>query len=176
MEKKKIWYVCYGSNLLLERFEHYIKGGTCRYNNKEYKGCEDKTMPEKSAPCEIPYDMYYGKDSLSWGGSVSFLDDSKAGKAYGRAYLVTEEQFEKIWEQEGKKSLYSKKISLEPIDGIEAYTFTHKEKLGYSRKPSLEYLFVLAMGLKETYPDMSNLEILDYLKKTIACSAPSPRL
>lgn len=164
-EQNKIWYVCYGSNLLEERFAMYIKGGTCPYNGKHYNGCTDKTMPTKSVPVEIPYDMYLGNYSSSWKGSVSFLDISKKGKAYGRAYLVTKDQFEELWKAEGK-GWYDKDIPLAPIDGIPAITFTHSSLFPF-HSVSYSYLYVLAMGLMETYPEMTNVKTSEYLRSII---------
>lgn len=37
-EKEYVWYASYGSNMLYERFMHYIKGGYCEFNNKIYPG------------------------------------------------------------------------------------------------------------------------------------------
>lgn len=162
-----VWYVCYGSNLLEERFKTYIEGGLCKYNGRTYKGCNDKTLPKGSKPVMIPYDMYLGNNSSSWDGSVSFLDITKKGKAYGRAYLVTKEQFEKLWSMEGKGSnWYNKKIDLDAIDGIPAFTFTNERILPFS-SVSYKYMYVLAMGLMETYPDMTNAETSRYLKSII---------
>ena len=45
MNKKYVWYACYGSNLLRERFMLYIQGGFCRFNNREYTPCNDKSAP-----------------------------------------------------------------------------------------------------------------------------------
>lgn len=164
----KVWYVTYGSNLLKERLGYYIKGGTCQYNGRCYKACPDTTMPEKSIPVMIPYDMYYSNfDMGSWKNStVCFLDVTKPGKAYGRAWLVTSSQLEEIHRREGKgANWYPDCMRLDDIDGIPAYTFVNrreKQHEAFSRVNSL-YGIVLYRGMKETYPGMNDDEILSYL-------------
>lgn len=41
----KIWYACYSSNILEERFICYIKGGQPKGVQTKYEGCTDKTLP-----------------------------------------------------------------------------------------------------------------------------------
>ena len=102
--------------------------------------------------------------------SVSFLDVSQPGFAYGCAYLVTKKQFCEIWEQEGKsENWYNKLIELNSINGIKAYTFTNEKKRKFE-SVSNEYMKVLAAGLVETYPNKSEQEIRDYLDRVIEFS------
>lgn len=164
-----VWYVSYGSNLLEERLKYYIQGGDCRYNGTVYSSCSDTALPVESRPVLIPYNMYYGNYGRgSWKNSaVSFLDLSRKGMAYGRAYKVKKTQLDGIHRQEGKgASWYPECIRLQDIDGLEAYTFAghqEKKKEPFSRV-SAEYGIVLYRGLKECYPGMSEREIWDYLK------------
>lgn len=166
---EKVWYVSYGSNLLEERLAYYIKGGTCPYNGRHYPACSDPTMPEESASVMIPYNMYYSnsKKSKSWkNSSVCFLDITKPGKAYGRAWLVTRRQLEHIHGQEGKsKDWYPERVRLEDINGIPAYTFSNREEKPHEEfsNVSAMYGIVLYRGMKETYPKMSDNDILSYL-------------
>jgi gamma-glutamylcyclotransferase (GGCT)/AIG2-like uncharacterized protein YtfP len=68
-----VWYASYGSNMLYDRFKTYIEGGFCKYNLKDYPGCDDKTLPKDNRRILIPYKMYYGNTNSSWGdGGVSF--------------------------------------------------------------------------------------------------------
>ena len=166
--EKKVWYVCYGSNMLKERFEIYIHGGTLRYNGKYYgEHCSDETEPIAIKPVEISFNMYFGNISPSWSHqSVSFLDFTKQGKALGRAYLINENQFYRIWELETKTpKWYGKKIELDPIDGFPAFTFTNAEFLNNYVGVSDAYLQVIKDGIKETYPNMSDAEIDSYLEE-----------
>lgn len=162
-----VWYVAYGSNLLEERLKNYIMGGKCKFNSKTYRACSDTRMPRRSVPVIIPYSMYYSGKSNSWEGKpVCFLDISKPGMAYGRAYLVNESQLDWIHWQEGKSSeWYKKRVRLEDIEGIPAYAFTNPK--GKEHQPfnmvSKAYQKVLLSGLKESYPDMDDAAILKYL-------------
>ena len=165
-----VWYVSYGSNLLGERFERYIRGGKCRFNGSYYTGCTDKSMPIKSVPVTIPFNMYYSnyKRSSSWKNTaVCFLDISRPGMAYGRAYLIKKNQLDSIHRQEGNgANWYPEKVSLPEIDGIPAYTFanrTLKESFPFSMV-SAEYGIVLFKGMKETYPGMTDEDIYSYLE------------
>ena len=57
-KKNSIWYVCYGSNLCLERFMCYLTGkGSEKYNvdsnpEREYK---DQSLPRRSKLIKIPF-------------------------------------------------------------------------------------------------------------------------
>ena len=116
--------------------------------------------------------MYFAKSSPSWEHkSVAFLDCSKPGKSYGRAYLVTQEQFKDIWRQEGPSdNWYGEPIKLEDIDGIPARTFTNKYFLNDFHDVSESYLEVIKLGLKETYPELNDNEINAYIDKCISNS------
>ena len=114
--------------------------------------------------------MYYANyDRGSWKRSaVSFLDLSKAGFSYGRAYKIKKSQLEEIHRKEGRGSnWYPQCISLGYIDGIPACTFANrrdKDKESFDRVSS-EYGIVLFRGMKETYPEMSDEDIMEYLRK-----------
>lgn len=163
-EKEYTWYASYGSNMLYERFMYYIKGGYCEFNNKTYTGCKDKTPPKGDKPVIIPYRMYFGNQSASWGnGGVSFLDLNTPGKSLGRMYLVTREQFGDIHDQEGKhKNWYNEVCEIGECEGYKILTFTNKS-LRAVCVPSDKYFDVVKFGIKETYPRMSSFEVVKYL-------------
>ena len=76
--KDLIWYVAYGSNLSSRRFKRYLD---------QMPG--QPLIPESKA-FSIPYNIYFDRESSTWGGGgVAFLDPTKEGFAYGRAYLLT---------------------------------------------------------------------------------------
>jgi hypothetical protein len=55
------------------------------------------------------------------------------------------------------------------MEGLKVYTFggyTEKRREPFSRV-SAEYGYVLYKGMKETYPEMSDDEIYDYLREGI---------
>lgn len=161
-----VWYASYGSNMLYERFLTFITGGNCKFNGVDYKGCRNTLIPKDSRPITIPYNMYYGNKSSIWGNEgVSFLDIESYGQALGRMHLVTGEQFEDILsQQERGENWYNQSVSLGEYNGIEIITFTNKSTRQY-QNPSDKYLEVLKMGLKETYPNMSDFDIMKYLVK-----------
>lgn len=169
-QEEMVWYVAYGSNLLEERLRYYMEGGYCIYNDRNYRGCNDKTLFVETRPIMIPYDMYYANyDKGSWEHSaVSFLDVSHSGCAYGRAYKIKKSQLNDIHVQEGRSSnWYPSMMQLEDIDGISAYTFVNhqvKQKEPFSRV-SAKYGYVLLKGMKETYPGLSDDEIFTYLNQ-----------
>jgi len=159
-----VWYASYGSNLLYERFITYIKGGVSKLNGVNYKGCRDKSLPKDSRPITIPYKMYYGNKSSSWGDAgVSFLDIEVTGQALGRMYLITRSQLEDISRQEGRGEIwYNHSVKLGEQDGIEIITITNKGRRSF-HKPSNGYLDVIRRGIKETYPNMDNFDVMRYL-------------
>lgn len=88
--------------------------------------------------------------------------------SYGRAYKIKKSQLPEVYAQEGNSAnWYPECIRLDDIDGVEAYTFAGrdvKHKEPFSRV-SAEYGIVLFMGMKECYPEMSDIEIFNYLGK-----------
>lgn len=164
-----IWYVCYGSTMLFDRMRYYLEGGVCDYNGREYNPCTVNLLPADSRAVMIPYDMYYSNFNVSsWDNSaVSFLDLSRPGKAYGRAYKILRSQLSEIHAKEGKSyRWYPDVVPLGKIDGIPSVTYAGYEtkfKEPFSRV-SAEYCAVLFCGMKETYPDFGNDFIYDYLR------------
>lgn len=168
-----VWYVSYGSNMLNERFMKYIEGGSfkdCRY----HPPCRDTTPPVATKAIEIPYDMYFAKESGSWHGSgVSFLDTTRKGKSLGVAYLITAEQLSHVTEQENNGRIpqpgydwYEDIIDLDMMDGFEVKTITNPKILPYN-EPYPEYLDTLRKGIRKNWPEMDDEEIEDYLKNCI---------
>lgn len=89
MNKNYVWYACYGSNLLKERFMLYIKE------------CNDKTEPSCEKPIIIHHDLYFANSSSRWENKgVAFIKPEKNEKVatLGRMYIITEEQFLEIQE------------------------------------------------------------------------------
>ncbi len=164
MSNSHYWYLSYGSNIYDERFKFYITGGFCKFNNKVYKGCTDKTWPLPNKAKIIHHEMYFAKHSKSWGGGgVCFINPVPDPKVitYCRMYLVTKEQYEQIWNQEGK-SWYNKKIIIGQEDGIDIVTFTNNEVLPVT-KPHQSYKYVIIKGLIQTYPSLTLTDISKYI-------------
>lgn len=164
-----VWYVSYGSNMLYDRFMCYIKGGSFE-GSRHHPPCSDTTPPVAVRAIEIPYGMYFANDSGSWKGSgVSFIDITKGGHALGVAYLITREQFDHVVlrENDGRpqnrnRKWYEDTIDLEPMDGFEVKTITHRDIQEYNR-PFEPYLNTLRRGIRENWPEMSDDDIEAYL-------------
>lgn len=166
MKDKYVWYACYGSNLKKERFLCYIQGGDCQYNGRHYQGCDDKREPVKDRSIDIPHRLYFANSSGSWdGGGVAFIDpDMNTGESTrGRMYLITEEQFKQVHEQEGPgDNWYGKLLDLGEAEGYRIKTFTNAKILP-ANSPKPTYLRAMSDGLKETYPEMDDEEIDEYI-------------
>lgn len=146
---KYIWYVCYGSNMLLERLLCYFTGQESKkYNIKPLKPFNNPNPPLKSLNVELPFDVYFAYNSSRWDGcGVAFLNTSKPGKSFGRAYLIEKNQLEELHRAEGK-GLYDLIYKLDDIEGLEAYTITSSVVHPYV-KPSDRYVQVIKDGLYE---------------------------
>ena len=102
----KVWYCSYGSNLSKDRFLTYIKGGTPEGSATSHSGCRNKELPLEDIPIRFDGRMHFSGSSSRWGsGGVAFMDnDNNLGRALGRAYLITMEQFDDIAAQENGRT------------------------------------------------------------------------
>ncbi|MDR2101675.1 MAG: hypothetical protein LBP43_03815 [Treponema sp.] len=149
--EKLVWYVCYGSNLLEERFRCYITGETFRVNGVKYRGCTDKTPPRDKRAAILPCELYFAKKSSSWdGGGVAFLDKDKPSVVLGKMYLISEEQFREIHEQEGP--WYKALLNFGEHGGYPVKSFT-SEKRCAENPPSEKYRRVITAGMREMLED-----------------------
>lgn len=159
-----VWYVGYGSNLLEERFMLYIKGGSNIRLGLKCPGSSNKKNPLDQVPYEIPYDMYFAMKSSKWENKgVSFLDTDKKGFSYGKAYLITYEQYLDVRKLEGSGWYDNNKLLLGYMDEMPVYTITHSSRLTKVLLGN-KYKSVLIDGLKETY-GLSLKEIDKYINK-----------
>ena len=196
----EVWYACYGSNIREERFMCYISGGTPPGALKNFEGCSDKSKPKASGTIEIPYQMYFAKESPTWnGGGICFLKPEKDEKVntLGRRYLISSGQFIDLVRQELKfdgtieidfehltregffncmtDGRYGLLLYLGEIEGKPVVTFTSEIYLEKEiNRPDKAYLSTIIRGLKEVY-DLSNEELFNYfIKKTGVSSSFSP--
>ncbi|SHF79941.1 hypothetical protein SAMN05444483_102420 [Salegentibacter echinorum] len=189
-EEPKVWYACYGSNLLKERFSCYIGGGQPANAKRVYPGCTNKTLPKESKRIIINRELYFAKSSKTWsGGGAGFIKSNYEDnvETLGRMYLITEQQFVDLVQQEIKfeghfdidlkkviregfldmknNSWYGQIIYLGNEDSYPIYTFTNEDYLADDiNAPHEFYLKIIIEGLKETYA-MNNAEIETYLKE-----------
>ncbi|QNO16718.1 gamma-glutamylcyclotransferase [Alkalicella caledoniensis] len=146
-----VWYATYGSNVNKERFMKYIEG------------CSDTTPPKKERPIIIDHELYFANRSGRWDSrGVAFLDLGKEGKTYGKMYLITEEQFKEIQQQEGP-TWYDGVGSLGFKDGIAVKTLTHSTRFVDENIPCKAYFNTIKQGIRSTYPTLSEEEIDAYL-------------
>ena len=97
---ERVWYTSYGSNVHLDRLAAYIQGGRPQGATREYPGCRNPAMPERSIPVELTGAMYFATESPVWGGGRAFYDPRAIGRVLARAHLVTTDQFSDIAAQE----------------------------------------------------------------------------
>lgn len=189
MKKEKsgyIWYACYGSNLLEERFTCYISGGRPEGSFRTYTGCTNRSLPKASKPIKIKAELYFAKHSQTWsGGGAAFIRPDENSLTLGKMYLITAEQFNELVKQEirfeGKleidlalavkngflitkpESWYGKILYLGSEKGKPIFTFTNIDFLETEiNAPNEHYLKKIILGLRETY-GLKDEQILNYL-------------
>lgn len=147
-----IWYAAYGSNMNYSRFMKYISR------------CTDKTEPGKTKAVFLPHNIYFAYKSSRWNHKgVAFLDDTCKGQSFGRMYLITNEQFAEIQKMEGH--IYRKRVLLGKEEGTPVYTFTAPSKRTDIESPDPAYTETILQGLREAYPEVSELVLTVYLYK-----------
>ncbi|HSX07040.1 MAG TPA: hypothetical protein VLG92_04960 [Candidatus Saccharimonadia bacterium] len=185
-----VWYVCYGSNLLEERFLCYIRGGSVPDRTFINRGCSDTTLPRRNQALEIPYALYFSGYSQVYEGGVGFLTDVPGiTPTKARAYLVTAEQFWEVIAQENALNhavqprplsvirtkgklllddidqnyrLYNTVLYCGELENYPMLSFTTSETLTQAVPPSKDYLITIAAGLRQSHR-MSTTDIADYL-------------
>ena len=167
----RVWYVAYGSNLLRERFLHYLSGGRFRAQGQSHRGARDTTLPKADRCRIVDHQLRFGRQSQRWGGGVCFLDpEPGSGQAHVRCWSLTTEQFIDVAVQENGgasddftmdldhlegvgyldvvEGWYGRLLWLGRMDGDPLLTFT-SAGLTPPRAPGAEYLDVVGSGLIE---------------------------
>lgn len=179
-----LWYVGYGSNLDRDRFHRYLSGGQAEGAQVSVPGARDATPPAEERAVLVPGRMFFGWTSKTWGGGVSFLDALADDTAYGRAYLLTEQQFADVAAQEmhqppgsdldltqvlGQQrhtfgpGRYETVHLLGELDGLPMLTFTVDDPAQLEpNAPVAGYLATIARGLRHTH-DLDTEEIAAHL-------------
>jgi hypothetical protein len=189
---KRVRYASYGSNLQRERFMCYIEGGTPEGSAKRNEGCRDKSEPEESRPISLNFELYFAGRFRRWGnGALAFIRENPKGyPTLGRMYQITDEQLNDLVLQENESPVtgcrcipafnqlvgqrefrlsgnpwYGKLLNIGSEGGYPVLTFTtaRAELQAASSPPSEQYVKVIASGIKETYPEMSDDDIVEYL-------------
>ncbi|MBA2176012.1 hypothetical protein H0266_14035 [Halobacillus locisalis] len=174
-DKNLVWYASFGSNINVDRFLCYIKGGKPALSNDTERGCRDMTLPRSEKPFVMNHQLYFAKEAGRWnGGGVGFIDVVRdpAYRTYSNMYLVTREQFLDIVAQENgldsfdmdfdevmekgakvvQDSWYGNLLYLGDEGGYPVFTFTNPEPMAPDevKKPSVEYLSTIITGLQKS--------------------------
>jgi len=189
---ERVWYASYGSNLKRSRFMCYIQGGVPEGWMESNDGSRDKNPPLDSRPKSLNVDLYFaGRSSVWGGGGVAFIrTGTKHSVTLGRMYLITDEQFNDVVMQENSRAVdgsrfvpafddlvrtpesilpgnpwYGKLLNIGTEEGYPILTFTtaRTDILPNPNAPSEQYLKTIASGVKQTYPEMTEEKISDYL-------------
>ena len=159
-----VWYLCYGSNININRLMIYINGDKKgRYAAGD--GCKNKSKPVDSKPYIIRRAIYFAEHSGTWNGGVAFLNYRVRGKTYGKIYKVTKSQFLDIMKQENRFKAYDTLIYVGKYRKTPIFTFTALHKLQNMERPSKQYLTVIKRGIRSTYKRLSDKTINNYIKR-----------
>jgi len=190
VDDKYVWYLGYGSNISIERFNCYILGGTPIGSEKCFPGSRDITLPKDAKPTFINHELYFSQKSNAWeNGGVAFIkkDADNSIKTFSMMYLITKEQLEDVAKQESgstsllkidfeellkngyiifrKKTKYGKLLYLEKdANGIPIFTITSENDFDEVSKPDISYLSIIADGLRKSH-GMTDKEILEYFSE-----------
>ena len=186
MDRKKeyVWYASYGSNINVDRFLCYIKGGQPIGSSEVELGCRDSSLPVEESTFIIDKPLYFAKKAAKWNSQgVGFIGHHQSDNVtYSKKYLITNEQFLDVVKQEnsgveydfdlselkGKGSIvfsnnswYGNILYLGESKGYPLFTFTAPWDMNEVEleKPSHSYLTTIINGLRKDY---SNAEVYNY--------------
>ena len=108
---ERVWYHAYGSNLLRERFLHYLApaGAPRSTDYGHHLGCADPSPPLAERHVSIAHRLYFGGHSIRWDGAVAFVSivhDPEAA-CMARAYLISGAQLVDLIRQENRAATYA---------------------------------------------------------------------
>lgn len=186
-DDKYVWYLGFGSNISVERFNCYILGGTPIGSEKCLLGCRDKALPKETKPTVINHELYFSQSAITWNkGGVAFIkkESNNSIKTFSMMYLITKQQLEDVAKQESgshsfltidfdelrkngynifrAKTKYGKLLYLDnDVNGIPIFTITSEEDFNEVSKPDVSYLNIIADGLRKNH-EMTDKEIVEY--------------
>lgn len=107
---ERLWYHAYGSNLLRERFLHYLAPASAPRSSDygHHLGCADPAPPLAERHVSIAYRLYFGGHSIRWDGPVAFvrIDRDPEAACMARAYLISGAQLVDLIRQENRAATY----------------------------------------------------------------------
>lgn len=179
----RVWYLAYGSNLHLPRLRRYLEGGDAAKGETE-AGARDPAAPTDNFFVQLPFRLRFSGSSQRWsGGGVAFVDPDPGATAWFRAWNVTAEQFEDIFNQENRRPVgtpldwaellagtehevgesWYRRIMRVPLDNVDepALTFT-SATTAPSNPPHEDYAATIRRGLGD-HPRLDEASIAAYL-------------
>lgn len=195
-DPEHVWYVSYGSNLLRERFEVYLLGGSFSGLAQEYPGGPDTSAASDERAVVLPGRLRFALDAPAWGGGgVAMWQPGPGPGVLARAWRVTLRQFlEFVHLENGGQDRraapwpagvlssgsartgdgwYSRLIHPGDIRGEPALTFTNPEpELLTTRGPSPAYREVVTSGVVQTFGGdsrggLSGADAADYVSEAL---------
>lgn len=127
-DRGPVWYASYGSNVRLDRFLCYIRGGRPKGSSKNHEKCSDNSFPQDALPIDLNRKLRFAGTRTHWGaGGVAFvstdpllhseckryqrsISDRRSAHpwiTYGRMYKITYQQFLCVLKQENGASSYA---------------------------------------------------------------------
>lgn len=167
-----VWYIAYGSNMLLSRIRKYFE-----LQEPDDKREFEETLQSRR-PLRIDHALYFAGTSKTWGGPVAFVSLTSVGETQAVAYLMHRDKFVQLAAGENgfplreaqleitglppggwrplavhpdgdvRRGKYNALLRLDDIDGSPAVTLTTYRDLPLGA-PTEEYLAAIKDGLAE---------------------------
>lgn len=148
-----VWYAAYGSNTDAERFACYLRGGTPPGAAFRNPGARDPSLPRDDRPHVLDRAIRFAGSTRGWhGGGAAFVDPhpSAGVRTLARAWLITREQLEDVFIQEG--AWYDLLLPCGDLEGVPVFTITATSRpLPDPNPPSAPYLEVIVRGLSAAH-------------------------
>lgn len=191
MDNELIWYAAYGSNIQLDRFICYIKGGRPKGGSTTYEGCRDKSDPAGDEEIYLKNQLYFARKSKGWNHKgVAFISPEfdESILTYGRVFLIKKSQFIDLFKQETNTKIdididfescikhgslivkdpswYGNVLHLGSNGDYPIFTITNKtNQLDKLNTPDPAYIQTIARGISEVF-NINTCELVDYFIDT----------
>lgn len=172
-----LWYVAYGSNLAVGRFQEYLDG------------CRASVRAVERRPTTLPHQLFFAHHSRRWGGGPAFVDPEVVPDAdtCATAWLLDRSQFLDVLAMENGVPVgslddvllpgrgcssrivdtgrYGLVVAVDSLDGRRAFTFTTgDDPLPTPTRPGSDYVDVIVSGLVADH-GLTAAEARDYLSE-----------